>query len=46
MKNIETILQEAGLEVTDEQKKKITEEVNRNYKTANDWQNPRAAAHK
>lgn len=38
MKNIETILQEVGLEVTDEQKKKITEEVNQNYKTVNDWQ--------
>lgn len=37
MKNIETILQEAGLEVTDEQKKKITGEVNQNYKTVNDW---------
>lgn len=33
MKNIETILAEAGIELTDDQKKSITAAVNENYKT-------------
>lgn len=38
MKNIETILKEAGLEATEEQLKKVNEAVKENYKTVNDWQ--------
>lgn len=38
MKNIDAILAEAGVEVTDEQKKTINAAVNENYKTVNDWQ--------
>ena len=38
MKNIETILKEAGLDVTEEQLKKVNEAVKENYKTINDWQ--------
>lgn len=38
MKNIETILSEAGIELTDEQKKTVVDGVAENYKTVNDWQ--------
>lgn len=38
MKNIETILKEAGLEVSEEQLGKINEGVKENYKAVNDWQ--------
>lgn len=38
MKNIETILAEAGIELTDEQKQKITDGVKENYKPVADWQ--------
>ena len=38
MKNIETILKEAGLEVTEDQMKQINDAVKENYKTVNDWQ--------
>ncbi len=38
MKNIETILKEAGLEVSEEQLKKVNDLVKENYKTVNDWQ--------
>lgn len=38
MKNIETILKEAGVELTEEQKAKILEGVRENYKTINDYQ--------
>ena len=38
MKNIETILSEVGIELTDEQKKAIVDGVAENYKTINDWQ--------
>jgi len=38
MKNIETILKEAGIEVTEDQLKKVNEAVKENYKTVNDYQ--------
>lgn len=38
MKNIEQILADAGVTVTDEQKATINKEVKENYKTVNDWQ--------
>lgn len=38
MKNIETILSENGVELTDEQKKAINKAVGENYKTVADWQ--------
>lgn len=38
MKNIEAILKEAGLEVTDEQLKTINDGVKENYKTINEYQ--------
>ncbi len=38
MKNIEQILAENGIELTDEQKTAINKAVNENYKTVNDWQ--------
>lgn len=38
MKNIETILKEAGIEVEDDKLKAVTKAVNENYKTVNDWQ--------
>ena len=38
MKNIEAILKEVGLEVSEEQLTKINEAVKENYKTVNDWQ--------
>ncbi len=38
MKNIEQILFDNGIELTEEQKKVIFKEVNENYKTINDWQ--------
>lgn len=38
MKNIETIIKEAGLEPTEEQIKAINDAVKDNYKTVNDWQ--------
>ena len=37
MKNIETILKEAGLEVTAEQLAAIDKEVKENYKTVTDY---------
>lgn len=37
MKNIETILLEAGLELTDDQKKKVLDGVKENYKTIEDY---------
>lgn len=39
MKNIETILQEMGFELTDDQKKTLNKEVNENYRTINDYNN-------
>ena len=39
MKNIETILAEAGLTLTEEQKAAINKSVGENYKPVNDWQN-------
>lgn len=39
MKNIETILSENGVTLTDEQKTAITTAVGENYKTIADWQN-------
>ena len=38
MKNIETIITEAGIELTDEQKKAINAAVAENYKPVSDWQ--------
>lgn len=38
MKNIETILKDAGIEVNEDQLKKVNEAVKENYKTVNDWQ--------
>lgn len=38
MKNIETILSECGIEITDEQKAKILEGVKENYKTIADYE--------
>lgn len=38
MKNIEAILKEAGVELTDEQKKAISDGVKENYKPVADWQ--------
>lgn len=38
MKNILSILADAGVEVTDEQKKSIEEGVKENYKPVDDWQ--------
>lgn len=38
MKNIETILAEAGLTLTEEQKTAIAKAVGENYKPVNDWQ--------
>lgn len=38
MKNIETIIAEAGVELTDEQKQKINDGVKENYKTVADYQ--------
>lgn len=38
MKNIETILTEAGVELTDEQKKAVSDGVKENYKPVADWQ--------
>ena len=38
MKNIEAILAEAGVELTDEQKKAISDGVKENYKPVADWQ--------
>lgn len=37
MKNIEAILSELGIEVTDDQKKQLVAAVNENYKTVNDY---------
>lgn len=37
MKNIEQILQEMGVELTDDRKKTLNKEVNENYKTINDY---------
>lgn len=39
MKNIETILAEAGLTLTEEQKAAINKSVGENYKPISDWQN-------
>ena len=39
MKNIETILTEAGLTLTEEQKTAINKGVGENYKPISDWQN-------
>lgn len=41
MKNIEQILQDAGIELTDEQKTKVNEAVSQNYKTITDYQKQR-----
>lgn len=38
MKNIETILKELGIELTDDQKEKLKKEHNENYKTINEYQ--------
>ena len=38
MKNIETILKELGIELTDEQKEKLKKEHNENYKTISEYQ--------
>lgn len=38
MKNIETILKEAGITLTEEQSSGITKEVDENYKPIADWQ--------
>lgn len=38
MKNMEQILADNGIELTDEQKTAINNAVNENYKTVNDWQ--------
>lgn len=38
MKNIEQILKEAGIEVTDEQKAAIVSEVGKNYRTSTDYE--------
>ena len=38
MKNIETILKELGIELTDEQKEKLKKEHNDNYKTIKEYQ--------
>lgn len=38
MKNIETILKEAGITLTEEQSSSITKEVDENYKPIADWQ--------
>lgn len=38
MKNILSILADAGVEITDEQKKNIDESVKENYKPVDDWQ--------
>lgn len=38
MKNIETILKELGVELTDEQKAKLKEEHTKNYKTINEYE--------
>lgn len=38
MKNIETILKELGIELTDEQKEKLKKEHNENYKTINEYE--------
>ena len=38
MKNIETILAEAGIELTDEQKTAVNKAVGENYKPVSDWQ--------
>ena len=38
MKNFETILSDAGVELTEEQKATITKEMAENYKTVADWQ--------
>lgn len=37
MKNIEQILKDAGVEVTDEQKAAIVSEVGKNYRTSTDY---------
>ena len=37
MKNVEQILQDIGIELTDEQKKTLNKEVNENYRTINDY---------
>lgn len=39
MKNIEKILSEAGITLTDEQKATVNNEVQKNYKPIADWQN-------
>lgn len=44
MKNIEQILADAGVEITDEQKKEITKAVGENYKTVADWEKQRTKA--
>ena len=38
MKNIETILKELGIELTDEQKERLKKEHNENYKTIKEYQ--------
>lgn len=38
MKNIETILKELGVELTDDQKEKLKKEHNENYKTINEYE--------
>lgn len=38
MKNIEQILKDAGIEVTDEQKAAVVAEVGKNYRTATDYE--------
>ena len=43
MKNIEVILSEAGVELTDEQKTAITKAVTENYKTINEFTKKEAA---
>lgn len=42
MKNIETILAEAGVELTEEQKKAVTDGVKENYKTIAEFKNQTA----
>ena len=38
MKNMEAILKEAGIELTDDQRKAVTAGVAENYKPVSDWQ--------
>lgn len=44
MKNFETILSDAGVELSDEQKKTVTKAIGENYKPVTDWEKEKTRA--